>query len=284
MAKTEILLHKDEIGSAGIEIAAIDKHNQKGQVIHRDDHFMLIIQKKGTFVWELDFTEMILSGASISYVAEGQVHRYLNFENSEGWFVFIERALIAKPYLEILNAGLHSYQSVSVDRDNEIFQFVSVFEAVLKDRTEVFRNLIIHSFADGLLGLFVRNLIADQEFKNPVNGQKYRTVIEFKCLVQNHYKELKQVKAYALLLHITPLYLNEMVKEITGFTASYWIQQEIILEARRLLYYTDLDVKQIAYRLGYDDYAYFSRFFKKSTGNTASQFRNINHYLSNNNS
>lgn len=84
------------------------------------------------------------------------------------------------------------------------------------------------------------------------------------------------------MLNITPLYLNEIVKEITGFPASYWIQQETILEARRLLYYTDLDIKQIAYRLGYDDHAYFSRFFKKSTGNTASQFRNKNHYLSNN--
>ncbi|GAA5087448.1 hypothetical protein GCM10023210_10290 [Chryseobacterium ginsengisoli] len=92
-------------------------------------------------------------------------------------------------------------------------------------------------------------------------------------MIQIHYKELKQVKEYASLLNITPLYLNEIVKEITGFSASHWIHQEIILEAQRLLYYTDLDIKQIAFQLGYEDHAYFSRFFKKNTGNTASQFR-----------
>lgn len=282
MAKTEILFHQDEIGSAGIEIIAIDQHNEKCKDVHRDDHFIFIIQKKGAFEWELDFKETIVSGACICYVAEGQVHRYLNFENSEGWFVFMETALISKPYLEILNAGLHSRQIVSVENDNEIFQFVSVFESVLENRTEVFSNLIINSLTDCLIGLFIQDLIRDQNFKNPVSGQKYRTVIEFKRLIRNHFKEIKQVKKYALMLNITPLYLNEIVKEITGFPASYWIQQETILEARRLLYYTHLDIKQIAYRLGYDDHAYFSRFFKKSTGNTASQFRNKNHYLSNN--
>ncbi len=78
----------------------------------------------------------------------------------------------------------------------------------------------------------------------------------------------------AAQLHITPLYLNEIVKEITGFPASYWIHQEIMLEAKRLLYYTNLDVKQIAFDLGYEDHAYFSRFFKKNTGLTAGEFRN----------
>jgi AraC-like DNA-binding protein len=79
-----------------------------------------------------------------------------------------------------------------------------------------------------------------------IGGQKHQTVIRFKQLVQAHYKALKQVQAYASQLHITPLYLNEIVKEITGFPASHWIHQEIMLEAKRLLYYTDLDVKQIA--------------------------------------
>lgn len=230
----------------------------------------------------MDFNEIILSGASVCYVAEGQVHRYLNFENSEGWFVFVETALIAKPYLEILNGRLHSNQAVSVDDDHEIFQFVPVFETVLKSRTEAFRNSIIHSLTDGLIGLFLQNFIGGHNFKNPVNKQKYSKVIEFKRLVKHHYKEVKLVKAYAVMLNITPLYLNEIVKEITGFSAGHWIRQEIILEARRLLYYTDLDVKEIAYRLGYNDHAYFSRFFNKTTGHTASDFRNKNHYLSNN--
>jgi AraC family transcriptional regulator, transcriptional activator of pobA len=76
--------------------------------------------------------------------------------------------------------------------------------------------------------------------------------------VQLRYKQYKQVKDYASFLNITPLYLNEIVKQITGFTVSYWIQQTIMLEAKRLLYYSKMDIKQIAFELGYEDFTYFS--------------------------
>lgn len=273
MAKNEILFHKDELNSIGIEIVAIETLGFCEQIPHRDDHFMFIIQKKGNFIWELDFREIILKGSSACYVAPGQVHRYLNQENNEGWFIFIETALIAKTYLEIFNTYLNSNQIVPILTTDEIFQFIPVFESIINNETKTFRDSIINSLTDGFVGMFAQHLVQNQNSKNPIGGQKYKTVIEFKQLVQKHYKKQKQVKEYAVLLNITPLYLNEIVKDITGFSASHWIQEEIILEAQRLLYYTDLDIKQIAFQLGYEDHAYFSRFFKKNTGNTASEFR-----------
>lgn len=54
-------------------------------------------------------------------------------------------------------------------------------------------------------------------------------------------------------------YLNECVKNITGFSVSYHIQQRIILEAKRMLFYTNKSIKEIAIELGYDDYPYFSK-------------------------
>lgn len=273
MAKTEILFHKDELKSTGIEIISLEGLEFKDKVPHRDDHFMLIIQIKGNFVLEIDFREVILSGSSLCYIAPGQVHQYREQENNEGWIVFLETALVAKAYLEVLNTSLNSHQFSEISPDDLIFNFIPVFKSMLTMQAETFSDSIITSLTDSLLGIFVQNLMQSRKAKNLIGGQKYKTVIEFKHLVQQHYKKLKQVKEYSEILNITPLYLNEIVKEITGFSASHWIHEEIILEAQRLLYYTDLDIKQIAYQLGYDDHAYFSRFFKKNTGNTASQFR-----------
>ncbi|WP_374461465.1 helix-turn-helix domain-containing protein [Chryseobacterium taeanense] len=273
MAKTEILFHKDELKSTGIEIISLEGLEFKDKVPHRDDHFMLIIQIKGNFVLEIDFREVILSGSSLCYIAPGQVHQYREQENNEGWIVFLETALVAKAYLEVLNTSLNSHQFSEISPDDLIFNFIPVFKSMLTMQAETFTDSIITSLTDSLLGIFVQNLMQNRKAKNLIGGQKYKTVIEFKHLVQQHYKKLKQVKEYSEILNITPLYLNEIVKEITGFSASHWIHEEIILEAQRLLYYTDLDIKQIAYQLGYDDHAYFSRFFKKNTGNTASQFR-----------
>ena len=58
---------------------------------------------------------------------------------------------------------------------------------------------------------------------------------------------------------------------------SYWIQHELVLEAKRLLYYSDLTVKEVAFALGYDDHAYFSRLFSKVTGMSPGSFRKSTH-------
>ncbi|MCJ8153420.1 hypothetical protein MKJ01_06540 [Chryseobacterium sp. SSA4.19] len=60
MAKTEILFHKNELESTGIEIIGIDETRHEGHIAHRDEHFILILQKKGKFFWELDFREVII--------------------------------------------------------------------------------------------------------------------------------------------------------------------------------------------------------------------------------
>ena len=75
------------------------------------------------------------------------------------------------------------------------------------------------------------------------------------------------------MLSITSSYLNEVVKETSGQPVSHWIQNEVMMEAKRLLYYTDLSIKEIAFGLGYEDHAYFSRLFRKVAGRSAGQFR-----------
>jgi len=274
MKRAAIALHKDELKPVGIEISPLEDLNDMAGVVHRDDHFMFIIQQKGSFLLELDFFEQRLSEASLCYVAPGQVHRYLQHKNCKGWFVFMEPGYISNTYLEIFNTYLSTHQVVRIQKNNDIFSFIPVFQSILQRQSSPFQIPIVQSFANSLAGMVAVALVESKGTESLIGGQKHQTIIWFKQKIQAHYKKLKQVKEYASQLHITPLYLNQIAKEITGFSASYWIHQEIILEAKRLLYYTDLDVKQIAFELGYEDHAYFSRFFKKNAGMTAGEFRN----------
>ena len=73
----------------------------------------------------------------------------------------------------------------------------------------------------------------------------------------------KRPTEYADTLNISSDYLNECVKNTTGNSVSYQIQQRIILELKRLLYYSDKSVKEISFEPGYEDYPYFSRLFTK---------------------
>jgi AraC-like DNA-binding protein len=278
--KEAITLHQDELESAGVDIALFSSLTDNVRDSHRDDHYMFIIQQQGRFVWELDFQEVVLQGASLCYVAPGQVHRYLTNHRAKGWFVFVAPELIDNAYCEIFDAYLNAVQAISLKRNDAIFNTTLLLAETLRRESPLFRERLAKSLVDTLSGMIASTIAEAQHTTNLIGGQKHLTVIKFKRLVRIHCIEKKQVQEYATLLNITPLYLNEIVKDITGFPASYWIQQEIMLEAKRMLRYTALDVKQIAFDLGYADHAYFSRFFRKHTGVTATEFR-TNHYLSN---
>jgi AraC family transcriptional regulator, transcriptional activator of pobA len=81
------------------------------------------------------------------------------------------------------------------------------------------------------------------------------------------------VSAIAGRLHVTPNYLNGKIKEATGKPASVHIQDKLLLEAKSFLLHTNLQVAEIAIKLGFENITYFNRFFKKSTQITPSGFR-----------
>jgi AraC-like DNA-binding protein len=114
---------------------------------------------------------------------------------------------------------------------------------------------------------------ARQEEVSGTITRAQRITREFRQLLAEGYKTLKSPGEYAAALHLSPSYFNEAVKEATGFNVGYWIQKQIALEAKRLLYYGKSNVKEIAHELGYEDHAYFSRLFKKMVGKTPGQFR-----------
>lgn len=98
-------------------------------------------------------------------------------------------------------------------------------------------------------------------------------------LVEENYTKNHSVQFYAKELGISPKRLNEILKQRIGVTLNQFIANMIILEAKRRLVLVDKNVNDIAFELGFKEQAYFSRFFKKHTGTSPSQFiktRSIN--------
>ncbi|WP_316825438.1 helix-turn-helix domain-containing protein [Pedobacter miscanthi] len=274
MKKPAITLHQDELGPLEVDVISIKALENWEGTAHRDDHYMFVIQQDGSFVFEVDFKQVQLSGPALSFVSPGQVHRYINFENSKGWLVFVGTQLVGGSGRDVLNAYLNLHQSAIIKREFAVFKLLEVIEDLLEVGSIPLKESLISSIIETFIGLVASAILSTQHSANLIGGRKYRTAFGFKQLVAKKFREVKQVKAYADLLHITPLYLNEVTREITGFTASHWINEEIMLEAKRMLFYTALDVKQIAYGLGFEDHTYFSRFFKKHSGISALTFRN----------
>lgn len=100
-------------------------------------------------------------------------------------------------------------------------------------------------------------------------------VMQLRRLLEEHYRTEHQVTFYASAFALTPKRLNEITKETTGRTVTELLHDRIILESKRNLAFSHKSVKEICYELGFEDPAYFSRFFKNNTGISPQDFRDM---------
>lgn len=91
--------------------------------------------------------------------------------------------------------------------------------------------------------------------------------------LSKHYLQERSVGFYAEQLHLTPKYLTTLLRSTTGRTASEWIDEYVILEAKNLLKYSTMNIQEIAYYLNFPNQSFFGRYFKQHTGMTPSAYR-----------
>lgn len=96
---------------------------------------------------------------------------------------------------------------------------------------------------------------------------------EFNFLVEKHFREIHSVIGYANLLNKAPKTLSNLFKKLGNKTPLQFIQDRLLLEAYRLLKYSDKTISEIGYELGFNDIQTFSRFFKKKEGKSPKDYR-----------
>lgn len=128
------------------------------------------------------------------------------------------------------------------------------------------KQMIIHATR-----MWKRQNLDNDTVKIP--GHEMDIFRDFSRYLEIHFREKHNVADYAGLLHIVPKTLTHKFRNLNLESPNQLIINRILLEAKRLLLYTDKPVKEIAYDLGYEDPAYFNRLFTGKTGNTPANFR-----------
>ncbi|OQP39956.1 AraC family transcriptional regulator [Niastella yeongjuensis] len=120
--------------------------------------------------------------------------------------------------------------------------------------------------------------LAKQQYinKDSLPTDKFDIIRKYNILVETHYKNQHQVKFYAEQLFKSPKTLSNLFALYNHKSPLLIIQDRLLMEAKRLLYYTDKTAKEIGYDLGFEDAAHFSRFFKSRSGQSPTEFKKIN--------
>lgn len=112
-----------------------------------------------------------------------------------------------------------------------------------------------------------------EEVRNSSNRSKV-IFEQFIKLVSEYHIQHRNVGFYAGKLCLTPKYLSKLIKTATGRSAPDWIDAYVILEAKNLLKYSNVTIKEVVYRLNFPNQSVFYKFFKARTGMTPSEYRN----------
>lgn len=235
---------------------------------HARLHQVLMIAEgggRGTF----DGESCVLGPGSLANVPTGCVHAYSFTPGTEGWVVTIPaevldeglaegeglRPLLARPCV-IEGTGEIAATIRSIFAAHEARAFARAHE--LRARVALLAGLVARAIADGAPGA------------SPAESTLQR---RFESLVENHYAEHWSVARYARNLNVTPTHLSRVLRAATGQPASAAVTERIIREARRHLAYSNLSISQVAFALGYDDPAHFSKLFRRATGHSPRAFR-----------
>jgi AraC-like DNA-binding protein len=265
-------------------IEAERQHKAGDDLPHRHDFYTIVAVETATGgTHQIDFKDYPLTPNTVYFVSPEQVHHVLTQAGAPptGHVLLFSADFLLRhsmPPEQLL--GLELFFNCDEARP-------LVLEAQeMADLRMFFQKLAHETAADRpdrlevlgawlkLLLLELKRLKADKALDNLKWDHRQAAIVRrFKSDVEQHFARWHQVADYAQAQNLSSSYLNEVVKSETGSSAKDLIQNRLVLEAKRLARYANLSAKEIAYQLGYEDVAHFSKFFKKCTGRTFSAFK-----------
>lgn len=267
------LLRLDEIF---YENPFIDDYNPYS--FHRVHFNALLIIKEGSLKHTLDFEQYRIEPGECLLIKHNQIQSFSMSEKTNGYLVLFSQDFLmqhfSKNTFNLFSKLFRSNQNqFSAKVESE--RFIESLQNISNKWDEDYVTGLIAS----LLSVFILSLLAmNKSSTQVIENQSQEIMYRFDQLIQTEFYNTRNAKDYAQWLQISYKQLNQVTKETSYMTAKNYIDEFIVMEAKRSLVSTTLSMKEISYYLGFDEPTNFQKFFKKYTQETPLQFRN-NHLI-----
>ncbi len=260
-----------------------DIHDRRKGTIdepHRHNFYTVLVIKDGNGLHKIDFSDYALAPNQLFFISPGQVHQLQESKQSLGYSLvfsphFLLQNNIPEQFIEDLNLFHDFGETPPLTPQETDFQYIiSLCEEMINVSSK--QSQLKNETLGALLKLLL--IRCTLSCTNPIDysdghDTANTTLRAFKQLIDQHYHEWHGTSEYADALNISSDYLNRIVKPLTGKTAKEHIQSRITTAAKRMIFFSDLSNKEIAYELGFSEPANFSAFFKKCVGQSPSDFK-----------
>jgi AraC family transcriptional activator of pobA len=244
---------------------------------HRDLHHLLLITRGGG-VLLVESERWNFSAPALLCVPLDCVHGFDFQPDTEGWIVTVSGGLLGlltRDYPELASVFAAPCARHLEEESHEELRLRQWFEMLAAEfsHRRLNRQAAVDVCTVGIL-VTVQRLIADNPDNRPIErGRDAALVARFRALVEMRYSSQTGISDYARRLRVSRERLRLACARVTGSSPLALLTARRLLEAKRKLIYTNTGVAQIATDCGFDDPAYFSRFFTRHMDASPSQFR-----------
>ncbi len=270
----------------GIEIITIEsiflrKHNldHHPEKAHQLDFYMLVFYTEGETEHLVDFVWHQVRKNTLLYLAKGQINAFRFQENVKG-FVILFTEDYFKSQLNKLpkNAIIRLFTShlfspkIQIPSSSNVTTYIDLFyDEFYKEKGEFNKKNII----DAIYTVIFSKLEQLKQYQtfHLKESDKLASFLEFKSLVERYFATSRSADFYAKKMNITYKHLNTICKEIVDSTAKSFIDEFIILEAKRRLVNSTIKSNELAYQMGFNEPTNFVKYFKKFTNLTPNTFK-----------
>ena len=251
----------------------------QAQVPHRHDYYEMIFLEEGEGQHIIDYESYPIKTPAFYFLSKGQIHFWELKKGLAGKVLLFPREFLIPPATAYNHEGdlalfnsLSKAPCVEINKDNysKIAVLLEEINAEYMRKSDCSLSMLRAYIHILLVNLF---RIHAKEQKEDILDTTNALVRKFRQMVSENYLTLRSVQEYADLIGISATHLRDTVKKITGYSPGQLIRQEIIFEAKRRLANTELTTAEIGYTLNFEDTSYFSRYFKRETGKSPSQYR-----------
>jgi len=244
---------------------------------HRKDYYLFVLVRQGDSRHWIDSRSYTLKPDHFYFTVPHQVHlkeeprpmRGLALAFTREFLQLEENSALLRLPILANRAGGHELRLAPAD--------VIGIELLLRQLLQEYLGNSV--WRTSMMGVLLHQLLIHlsrlylEQFPEEAEGQEASMLNRFLALVGERYARLHEVSAYASLLHVSAGHLGDVVKAQSGKTCIEHIQDQLLVEAKRRLLHTELPVNQIGEELGFEDAAYFIRFFKRHMELTPRTYR-----------